>query len=77
MGGLVMPKTSGFFTTVSLIGPHARFIRDIDLLWTYSYKVEHANSDKIFFDFKNKSLIFERYFSRLFLLGAFSSVWSC
>ena len=70
MGGLEMAKITGIFTTVSLIDPHVRYTRDINLLSTYFDIIEHANLDRILFDFENESLIFEKYFSRLFLLGS-------
>ena len=71
MGGLRVPKISEIFTTVSLMEPHARFTWDIDLPSTYSCIIEHANYDRMFFDFKIESLIFGKYFSRLFLLDVF------
>ena len=74
MEGFGLPKISKISTTVSLINPHARFTGDINLPSTYSWIIEYANSDRIFFDFEIESLIFKKYFFRLFFLGVFSSL---
>ena len=71
MGGFGLPRISEISTTVSLIDPHARFTRDINLPSTYLSIIEYANSDSIFFDLKIESLIFERYFFPPFLVRCF------